>query len=176
MNSVDVLLCLAKQESTMVDPVLSLSTRTVSLIAFVTLVPVVASFRFAPGSRWAEYVGILYHLATFLLVFKLPAPEWARATGYGWLLLDVVAGALMINHVPRTIAGSVRLGGHIFAGIWIVMASLQGSPAAKLAGLPAGLFLFAYTFASPFLPPAWLSPASIFVLVWLGIIARQNGI
>jgi hypothetical protein len=112
----------------------------------------------------------------FLLVLKLPAPEWARAAGYGWLLLDVVAGALMINHVPRAIAGNVRLGGHIFAGIWIVMASLQGSPAAKLAALPAGLFLFAYTFASPFLPPAWLRPASIFVLVWLGIIARQNGI
>ena len=86
--------------------------------------------------------------------------------GYGWLLLDVVAGALMIDLVPRAIARKVRLGGHIFAGIRFVMASLQGSPAPKLAGLPAGLFLFAYTFASPFLPSAWLSPASIFVLVW----------
>src|SRR6516165_9660010 len=84
--------------------------------------------------------------------------------GYGWLLLDVVAGALMIDLVPRAIAGKVRLGGHIFAGIRFVMASLQGSPAPKLAGLPAGLFLFAYTFASPFLPSAWLSPASILVL------------
>ena len=53
--------------------------------------PVVASFRFAPGIWWAEYVGILYHLAMFLLVFKLPAPEWAKAAGYGWLLLDVAA-------------------------------------------------------------------------------------
>jgi len=160
----------------MVDPVLSLSTRTVSLIVFALWVPVVASFRFAPGNRWVEYVGIFFHLAMFLLVFKLPAPEWAKAAGYGWLLLDVAAGALMINHVPRTIAGNMRLGGHIFAGIWFVMASLQGSFAAKLAGVPAGLFLFAYTFASPFLPPVWLSPASIFVLVWLGIIAGQNGI
>jgi hypothetical protein len=160
----------------MVDPVLSLSTRTVSLIALVLWVPVVASFRLAPGSRWASYVGIFYHLAMFLLVFKLPAPEWARAAGYGWLLLDVTAGALVINHVPRAIAGNVRLGGHIFAGIWFVMASLQGSPAAKLAGLPAGLLLFAYTFASPFLPTIWLSPASVFVLAWLGIIAWQNSI
>jgi len=161
---------------TIVDPVLSLSTRAVSLIALALWVPVVASFRFAPGNRWAEYVGIFFHLAMFLLVFKLPAPEWAKAAGYGWLLLDVAAGALAINHVPRTIAGNVRLGGHLFAGIWFVMASLQGSLAAKLAGLPAGLLLFAYTFASPFLPTAWLSPASILVLVWLGIVARQNGI
>jgi hypothetical protein len=160
----------------MVDPVLSLSTRTIALIVLALWVPVVASFRFAPGNRWVEYVGIFFHLAMFLLVFKLSAPEWAKAAGYGWLLLDVAAGALMINHVPRTIAGNVRLGGHIFAGIWFVMASLQGSSAAKLAGVPAGLFLFAYTFASPFLPPVWLSPASIFVLAWLGIIARQNGV
>jgi hypothetical protein len=142
----------------MVDPVLSLSTRTVSLIAFILLVPVVASFRLAPGSRWAEYVGILYHLAMFLLVFKLPAPEWARATGYGWLVLDVVAGALMINHVPRAIAGNVRLGGHIFAGIWFVMASLQGSPAAKLAGLPAGLFLSPIPSRHPFCRQPGLAP------------------
>jgi hypothetical protein len=93
---------------TMVDPILSLSTRTVSLAAFVLLVPVVASFRLAPGIWWAEYVGILYHLTMFLLVFKLPSPEWARAAGYGWLRLDVMAGAFMINHVPRTIAGNVR--------------------------------------------------------------------
>ena len=100
----------------MIDPLLSLSTRAVSLIAFVLFVPVVASFRFAPGTRWAAYVGIFYHLAVFLLVFKLPAPEWARAAGYGWLLLDVAAGTLNIKQVQPAIAHQVRLGGHIFAG------------------------------------------------------------
>ena len=160
----------------MVDPLLSLSIRTVSLIALLLWAPVVASFRFAPGARWAEYVGIFFHLAVFLLVFKLPAPEWARVAGYSWLLLDVAAGTLRINQVQPAIAQHVRLGGHIFAGIWIVMASLQGSLAAKLAGLPAGAILFAYTFASPFLPTVCLSPAAILVLVWLAILAWQNGI
>lgn len=56
------------------------------------------------------------------------------------------------------------------------MASLQGSLAAKLVGLPAGVILFVYTFASPFLPTVWLSPAAIFVGAWLAIIAWQNGI
>lgn len=160
----------------MVDPVLSLSIRTVSLTALLLWAPVVTSFRFAPGARWAGYVGIFFHLAVFLLVFKLPAPEWAKAAGYGWLLLDVAAGVLGINGVQPAIAQHVRLGGHIFAGIWIVMASLQGSLAAKLAGLPAGAMLFSYTFASPFLPTVWLSPAAILVLVWLAILAWQNGI
>ena len=103
-------------EFAMVDPLLSLSVRTVSLIALSLFAPVVASFRFAPGTRWPGYVGIFYHLAVFLLVFKLPAPEWARAAGYGWLLLDVAAGILRINQVQPAIAQHVRLGGHIFAG------------------------------------------------------------
>jgi hypothetical protein len=161
---------------TMVDPVLSLSIRAVSLIALLLWVPIVASFRFAPGARWAGYLGIFYHLAVFLLVFKLPAPEWAKAAGCGWLLLDVAAGTLGINQVDPAIAQRVRLGGHIFAGIWIVMASLQGSLAAKLVGLPTGAILFAYTFASPFLPRIWLSPAAILMLVWLAILTWQNGV
>jgi hypothetical protein len=139
----------------MVDPLLSVSTRDVALTAFILFAPVVASFRLAPDSRWAEYLGIFFHLAIFFLVTKLPTPEWARTAGYGWLLLDVTAGALIINHVPRAVADYVRLGGHIFAGIWIAMASLQGSPAAMLTGLPAGAFLFGYTFVSPFLRPVW---------------------
>jgi hypothetical protein len=134
----------------MVDPLLLISPRVIALTAFVLFAPVVASFRLAPRSRWAEYVGIFFHLATFFLVAKLPAPDWARVAGSSWLLLDVTAGALNINRVPRAIGDHVRLGGHIFAGIWIVVASLQGSPMAMLTGLPAGSFLFRYTFASPF--------------------------
>jgi hypothetical protein len=170
------LLNLQQGNRKMVDPLLLISPRVIALTAFVLFAPVVASFRLAPGSRWAEYVGIFFHLATFLLVAKLPAPEWARAAGYGWLLLDITAGALNINRVPHAVADYVRLGGHIFGGIWIIVASLQGSPMVMLTGLPAGSFLFGYTFASPFLRPVWLSPASIFVLLWLLTIAWQNGI
>jgi hypothetical protein len=56
------------------------------------------------------------------------------------------------------------------------MASLQGSLAAKLVGLPTGVLFFAYTFASLFLARVWLSPAAILMLVWLAILAWQNGI
>jgi hypothetical protein len=159
-----------------IDPIASVSPRAIALIAFFLFAPVVGSFRFAPGSRWPEYLGIVFHLSMFVLVSKLTAPDWAKAAGYGWLLLDVMTGALLINRVPHAIADHVRLGGHIFGGIWIVTASLQGSPAAMWIGLLAGTFLFGYTFVSPFLQPVWLSPASILVLTWLVIIAWQNGI
>ena len=95
----------------MVDPLLSLSIRSVSLIALLLWAPILASFRFAPGAPWVGYVGIFFHLAVFLLVFKLPAPEWARAAGYGWLLLDVAAGVFRINQAQCAIAQHIRLGG-----------------------------------------------------------------
>ncbi|WP_437815670.1 hypothetical protein [Sorangium sp. So ce1078] len=45
----------------------------------------------------------------------------------------------------------------------------------KLVGVPAGAWLFAYSFVSPFLPPTVLAPASILMMVWFALIAWQNG-
>ena len=78
--------------------------------------PVAAHFRFVPDARWTEYVGIFFHLAVFLLVFKLPPPEWARAAGYSWLLLDVAAGVLRINQQGWLAAKLVGLGSNWVRG------------------------------------------------------------
>lgn len=152
----------------------SASARTAAIAAILMFAPVVVSFAF-PRAFWADYPGILFHLAVFLLVPRLPAPTWAKAAGYGWLFLDVTVGVMTLNGVPLEIAMPIRLGGHIFAGVWIVSASLSGSLPIKVTGLIAGIWLFAFTFVSPFLSTQALAPASIIVLIWLGIIAWQNG-
>ncbi len=106
---------------------------------------------------------------------RLEAPEWARAAGYGWLILDVTAGVLTLNGVPYGIYEHVRFGGHVFGGIWIATASLSGSRPLAIVGVVTGLYLSAFTFASPFLSPKVLGPDGILVLVWLAIIAWQGG-
>ena len=159
----------------MVDPIRFLSTRAIAIAAFIFFAPVVVTFAVAPGVFWADYPGILFHLAIFLLVPRLAAPDWAKAAGYGWLVLDVMTGVLTLNAVPHDIADYVRLGGHIFAGIWIFTASLSGSRSMQIVGIILGGLLFAYTFVSPFLPMAVLAPNALLFLVWLGIIAWQNG-
>lgn len=167
----------------MTDPARFVSTRFVALAALLFFAPVVLSF-FAPaiisfGSTdpaWGRnYPGILFHLALFLLVAKLEAPEWARAAGYGWLILDVMTGVLTLNGVPHEIYDFVRLGGHIFGGIWIATASLSGSSPVKVVGLITGIYLSGFSFVSPFLPLKVLGPNAILVLLWLAIIAWQNG-
>lgn len=160
----------------MTDPARSISVRSIAIAAFLFFLPVVISIIVAPGAAWGRnYPGILFHLALFLLVAKLEAPEWARAAGYGWLVLDVMTAVLTLNGVPHEIYDFVRLGGHIFGGIWIATASLSGSRPVKVIGLIAGIWLAAFTFVSPFLPLTVLGPTSPLILAWLAIIAWQDG-
>jgi hypothetical protein len=160
----------------MTDPARSLSIRVIAIAALLFFAPVMVSFFVAPSAGWVRnYPGILFHLALFLLVAKLEAPEWARAAGYGWLVLDVMTAVLTLNGVPLEIYTYVRLGGHIFGGIWIATASLSGSRPVKIVGLITGVYLSGFTFVATFLPIQVLGPNAILVLVWLAIIAWQNG-
>lgn len=160
---------------TMTETAFLPSARIVSLSAMAFFIPVAVSFAMAPNVWWQDYLGMCFHISLFLLVPWLPAPSWAKAAGYGWLVMDVVSGTLSINGVPDTVAQPIRLGGHIFAGLWIVMASQSGSLPVRIVGTIAGIWLFTFTFFSPMLPIARLGPASMMVLLWLGIIAWQNG-
>ncbi len=157
--------------SRVVDPFRSLSPTWIALPALILFAVVVVSFSRPHRPWWTDYPGIIWHLLTFILVAKLDAPDWARAAGYGWLVIDVLVGVLTLNHVPAALYFPIRLGGHVFGGTWITMASLSGSPAMRIVGVIAGVWLAGYSFVSPFVSPKALGPDSILVIVWLGIIA-----
>lgn len=160
----------------MTDSTASLPPRVPAIAAILFFAPVVVSFAIAPGLWWINYPGILFHLCLLPLVAKLPAPEWARAGAYGWLVLDVTTGVMTMNHVPAEIALYLRFGGHIFAGIWIVTASLPGSLPVRITGVLGGGIMFLFSFVTRFLPLQALAPASPLILLWLGFIAWQNGV
>ena len=67
----------------MVDPIRFLSTRAIAIAAFTFFAPVVVTFAASPGVFWADYPGILFHLAIFLLVPRLPAPIGLRRQAMG---------------------------------------------------------------------------------------------
>ena len=58
-----------------------LAPRVLATLAFLCFAPVVVSFSVAPGAFWADYPAILFHIALFLLVAGLHAPDWGRAAG-----------------------------------------------------------------------------------------------
>lgn len=152
------------------------SPRFTAFASIAFFLPVIYSFGTGFYVWWLEYLGIFFHLAMFMLVYSLKAPEWARAAGYGWLILDTSMGVLALKGIDPIIIEAIRLGGHLFAGIWIVPTALTGSLPSKIAGTIAGAGLFLFTFLSPFLSMEALAPASIMLVIWLGIIVWQNGV
>lgn len=157
------------------DPLERVQARWFALAAVLLWLPISVSILLASHTAWVDYLGIALHLAIFMLVAKLQAPEWAKAAGYGYLLLDVTTGVMTLNGVPLSTALYLRLAGHIFCGIWISVASLRGPTIMKIVGVTTAGWLAGYTFVSPFVPTSALGPASVLTLIWLGLIAWQNG-
>lgn len=148
------------------------SLRTVALLPLVLFFPAVIAFFVDPDVVWGEYLGVFFHLSILFLVSRLEAAPWARAAGYGWVALDVLAGILMINDVAYDTAWAVRLGGHVLAGVWIVSSSLVSrAMPVTVVGVITGLWLAAYSFAGDVLPESFLRPAGILILVWFALLA-----
>lgn len=135
------------------------------------------------------FVGIAVHLVLFPVVAALPAPGWARAAGYGWLVIDIVANTASIGRTstgstgetpePAEIRGgigvnadAIRRGGHVVAALWIATASLQSGGALALAiiGIPLALILTIEALLHDWLPDWSLAPAMVLLIAWLVLV------
>ncbi len=152
-----------------------LSTKTIALIPIVLFIPSLVSFAVAePGVVWPEYTGVFFHLAILLLVSRLDAPDWAKAAGYGWITLDVLTGILTINEVAYDITWPVRLGGHVLAGVWILLSSLYARQRAiQIVGALTGIWLGSYSFLANIAPEPVVYPASLLIIAWFILLATR---
>ncbi|WP_159945017.1 MULTISPECIES: hypothetical protein [unclassified Nocardiopsis] len=157
-----------------------LSLRTVAILPLILFTPAVIAFFVSPEVWWGEYLGIFFHLSILFLISRLDAAPWAKAAGYGWIALDVLAGILMINDIPHDTAWAVRLGGHVLAGVWIIASSfVNRSRMVMVFGTITGLWLAGYSFVGTLLPEEVLRPAGICILLWFAAIAffdRPGGV
>lgn len=148
------------------------SLRLVALLPLLLFLPAVIAFFADPDVAWGEYLGVLFHLSILFLVSRLEAAPWAKAAGYGWVALDVLAGILMINAVEYDTAWAVRLGGHVLAGVWIVASSLVSrSWPVRVVGVITGIWLAGYSFVGTLLAEEFLRPAGIMILAWFALLA-----
>jgi hypothetical protein len=149
-----------------------LSFRAIAILPIVFFAPSVVLALAFPQGKVDATTGILFHVAMIFVVGRLPGPNWAKAAGFGWLTLDILCGALMLNDVPYEIAWPVRLGGHILAGIWLITESvLCTNRTIQVVGIVTGLWLITYTFFGTVLPTAVLGPPSVLTIVWLALLA-----
>ncbi|MFB7085727.1 hypothetical protein [Streptomyces sp. NPDC056296] len=150
--------------------------RTLAIAPIILFTPSLVSFVIAePGVKWPEYTGVFFHLAILLLISRMSAPDWAKAAGYGWIALDVLTGIMTINDVPYEITWPVRLGGHVLAGVWIVMSSAHARQRSlRIIGGLTGLWLGAYSFIANVAPEPVLYPASMLIIVWFTLLALHE--
>ena len=150
------------------------SFRTTALLAIATALPGVVAVAVFPRSGARDAFGILFHLTMFFVVSRLPGPAWAKAAGFGWLILDIACGAMMLNGVPHDIAWPVRLGGHLLYGMWIIAVSLLCTDrSVSVLGVIIGLWLSLYTFFGAGHPESLIGPPGVLTLVWIALLAGK---
>lgn len=120
-------------------------------------------------------VGVAFHVALFPVVAALPAPDWGKAAGYGWLVIDIATNVMGINGVADGTTTAMRLGGHIAAAMWIASAAAQARGRTRLVGLGLATALAAYSFVAPWTGFMGFLPAIMLMIVWLWLSARRLG-
>ncbi len=152
-----------------------LSFRTIALLPPIIFVPTIAGEFALSDTTVGPIFGIFFHLAALFFVSRVPAPQWAKAAGYGWLAVDVTVGVMDINGVSDHIYMPMRLGGHVLAATWIIAVSLLSRPIAfRLVGLITAGLLAVYSFFATDLPVSFLLIPSVGTVVWFLIAATRH--
>ncbi len=115
---------------------------------------------------------VVAHLLLFPVVAALPAPPWARAAGYGWLVIDIMTDIMALNGVADTIYLPMRYGGHVSAALWIALASWQARGWTRIVGLVLALNLGGYSFI-PNGPVALLIPTGPLLPIWFALVGYR---
>jgi hypothetical protein len=121
-------------------------------------------------------LGVAEHLLLFPAVDALPAPRWAKAAGYGWLVIDMATEIMGLGGVAKITYLSLRYGGHISAAIWIASASWQEKGAMRIVGYLLALDLVVFSFMI-FVPFSFviLIPSLILLPLWIVFVGRLIG-
>jgi len=56
------------------------------------------------GAEALALLAVAEHLILLPVIAALPAPKWARAVGYGWLVLDIATDIMQLNGVVSRVA------------------------------------------------------------------------
>lgn len=145
-------------------------------VRFLFFIPALASLPIAPkdGTFPGAILAIAEHLVLFPVVAALPAPQWAKAAGYGWLVTDMSTDIMALNGVPTMIFLSLRYGGHISAALWIITASWFARGTTRVVGWLTALDLGGYSFLAAYgVSFVALIPSGILLPLWCALLGRH---
>ncbi len=126
------------------------------------------------GAEALTLLAVAEHLILFPVIAALPAPKWARAVGYGWLILDIATDIMQLNGAVKLTYLTLRYGANIAAALWIAGASFQGKGVLRVIGVIVALDLAVYSFIA-FIPFSFLVllPSLVLLPLWLVLVGRS---
>ena len=128
----------------------------------------------ADGTLPGALLAVAEHALLFPVIAALPAPAWARAAGWGWLVLDMTTDIMALHGVPPATYLAVRYGGHLAAALWVLGAAWPARGALRWTGLLYALDLGSYSFlAASGVSFAILVPSAVLLPLWLVLVGRS---
>jgi hypothetical protein len=120
-------------------------------------------------------VAVAQHLVVFPVVGALPAPLWARAAAYVWLVLDMGTDLLQLGGAPKSLYLVVRLGVNLLAALWIASASLRARGGMRWLGVFVAADFACYSFVGLLSPLAFLIalPSLVLLPLWFILAGRR---
>lgn len=118
-------------------------------------------------------IGATAHLVLMPVVGAMRAPDWARAAGYGWLVIDTMLNVASVNGLDPGIAGALRLGGHASSALWMASAAHNSRGAVRVVGWPLAIYLAVHAFGAPWMPAWVIFPPFVTIPIWLVLIGRS---
>jgi hypothetical protein len=94
-------------------------------------------FEGAPPPRVIAYVfvGLIFHFALLPVISALPAPSWAKGSGYTWVVVDNMILMLTLYSAGVEIIAPLRWGIHLATATWIFGVSLSQQGVSRWIGL-----------------------------------------
>lgn len=115
---------------------------------------------------------VLYHLAMLPVIAALPAPAWAKGSGFAWVAFDNVLEMMSLFGQGAELVVPLRWGIHLATATWIFGASWAQQGAFRWVGLVVVIALTGVTLAGPFIAdremvPQTLGPAALLFIAWI---------
>jgi len=126
------------------------------------------------GAEALALLAVAEHLILLPVIAALPAPGWARAAGYGWLVLDIATDIMQLNGVGKLTYLGLRYGANVAAAIWIASAAWQGKGAMRVIGVIVAIDIALYSFIA-FIPFTFLVlvPSLVLLPLWFLLVGRR---
>ena len=120
-------------------------------------------------------LAVAQHLVVFPVVGALPAPSWARAAAYVWLVLDMGTDLLQLGGAPKSLYLVLRLGVNLLAALWIASASWRARGGMRWLGVFVAADFACYSFVGLLSPLAFLValPSLVLLPLWFVLAGRR---